>query len=217
MKLEVPHFKNINNYSCLVTSVAMVLRYFGTSINQKEVFEKAKVKHPKDKEREFGCTIPNVMLSIKDKGYKMLSWHYRDLDLINKSGKEMETFFKIWWKKIKEAEKLGILKNREYGDFTLIKKYLKKGFPVIVGLKSKTFYQGNPEWEKRMFNRKWPEETNHVIVVTGYENGKYIYNDSSPFLSKKEAKDAKVPESRLKKAWKDANHVKEGIFVLKPM
>jgi len=214
MKLDIPRYKNFNNYSCFVTTIAMVLKYLGRRINQKEVYERAKVYHPKDKKRVFGCTVPSIMLVLKREGYKMIAWHDRDTKGIEKAGKEMKLFFDIWERQIKEAEKLGILESHENGKFSFIKKYLNKRLPVIVGVKSKSFYEGNPFWENSIYNRKWPEDTNHVIVVTGYKNGKYIYNDSSPFLKGEEGKDMKVSEERLKKAWKDATYVKNAIFVL---
>ncbi len=214
VKLDVPRYKNFNNYSCFATNLAMVLRYFGEKINQRDVFEKAKVYHPKDKKRNFGCTVPSIMLAIKNKGYKMTAWHHIDIKEIKKSGKEMELFFSIWKKQIKQAEKLGILKSYDKGNFSLIKKYLNKKIPVIIGIKSKTFYQGEPAWETSIYNRRWPEDTNHVIVITGYKYGKYIYNDSSPFLKGNNGKDKKVSETKLKKAWKDATYIKNAIFVL---
>lgn len=212
--LNVPRYKNFNNYSCFVTTVAMVLRYFGDRINQKKIYEKAKVYHPKDKERVFGCTVPSIMLALKNREYKMIAWHDRDNKEIKKAGKEMELFFNIWERQIKEAEKIGILESHKHGKFSLIKKYLAKGLPVIVGIKSKTFYKGNPFWEKSIYNRKWPEDTAHVIVITGYKDGKYLYNDSSPFLNGKEGKNMKTSEARLKRAWKDAPYVKNAIFIL---
>jgi uncharacterized protein YvpB len=214
VKLDVPCYKNFNNYSCFVTAVAMILRYFGRRINQKNVFEKAKVYHPKDKDRIFGCTVPSIMLALKDEGYKMTAWHHRDAKGIKKAGKETELFFDIWEKQIKEAEKLGILESHKNGKFSFIKKYLNKGLPVIVGIKSKTFYKGNPFWENSIYNRKWSEDTNHVIVIIGYKDKNYIYNDSSPFLQGNKGKNMKVSEAKLKKAWKDAAYVRNAIFVL---
>ena len=179
-----------------------------------EVLEKAKVYHPKNKERLFGCTVPSIILALRDKGYKMTAWHDQDIKEIRKAGKETELFFKIWKQQIKQAEKLGILKNKSHGKFSLIKKYLNKKIPVIVGIKSKTFYEGNLFWEKSIYNKKWAEDTNHVIVITGYKNGYYIYNDSSPFLPKRKGKGMRASETRLKKSWKDASYVKNAIFVL---
>src|SRR3989344_2744079 len=154
LNLDVPSYRNFNNYSCFVTTAAMVLKYYGKKINQREVFEKAKVYHPKDKNRLFGCTVPSIMLALRDKGYKMIAWHDKDEEGIKKAGKETKIFFDIWEKQIKEAENLGILENHENGEFNFIKKYLEEGFPVIVGIKSKTFYEGNPYWEKSIYNKK---------------------------------------------------------------
>jgi uncharacterized protein YvpB len=212
IKINVPYYKNFNNYSCFVAASAMVLGYFGTKINQRKVYEDAKVYHPKDKKRIFGCTVPSIMLAIKNTGYKMTAWHDKNAGEIKKAGKETGLFFSIWEKQIKEAEKLGILKSYKNGKFSLIKKYLNKHIPVIVGVKSKTFYQGNHSWGKSIYNKKGSEDTNHVVVITGYKNGKYIYNDSSPFLKK--GKNLRVAEPRLKKAWKDAAYIKNAVFIL---
>ena len=214
MKLDVPLYKNFNDDSCFVEVVAMILEYGGNKINRKKVFERAKVFHPKKKGEVFGCTVPSIMMAIKEKGYLMTAWHDLDKKEIKEAGKETELFFKIWGKQIKQAEKLGILKNKTKGKFSLIKKYLKMKIPVIVGVGAKTFYEGNPLWEKSIYNQGDSNDINHVLVVTGYENGKYIYNDSSPFLRKTEGKDMKVSEKRLRKAWKNASYVKNAIFVL---
>jgi len=214
MKLDVPLYRNFNDDSCFVEVIAMILGYGGDKINRRSTFEKAKVFHPKRKNEVVGCTVPSIMMAIKDKGYLMTAWHDLDKKGIKEAGKETELFFKIWKKQIKKAEKLGILKSKTKGKFSLIKKYLKMKVPVIVGIGAKVFYDGNPLWEKSVYNQGQADEINHVIVITGYENGKYVYNDSSPFLRKTEGKNMKVSEKRLKNAWKNASHVKNAIFVL---
>ena len=213
--LNVPLYKNFNNDSCFVEVVAMILRYGGDSINRREIFKKARVFHPERKKEVFGCTVPSIMMAIKDKGYRMIAWHDLNKKEIKKAGKETELFFKIWEKQIKQAEKLGILESKTRGKFSLIKKYLKNKVPVIVGIGSKIFYGGNPLWEKSTYaQEEHVDEISHVIIITGYENGKYIYNDSSPFLGKNKGKNMRVSEDRLKKAWKGAAYVKDAIFVL---
>lgn len=214
VKLELPRYKNLNNYSCFITTIAMVLRYYGKRINQKEIFEKAKVYDPNDKTRCIGSTVPSVMLALKNEGYKMIAWHDKDMKDIKKAGKEMENFYKIWDKQIKEAEKLGILENHEHGKLFYIKIFLDKGIPVIVGVKSKDFYEGNPLWENSIYNKKWPETTSHVVVITGYTKDKYIFNDSSPFFKGDEGKDRKISKKKLEKAWRNAPEVKNAIFIL---
>jgi uncharacterized protein YvpB len=212
--LDLPRYKNFNNYSCFVTTIAMVLEYYGKRINQRKIFEKAKVYDPDDKKRCIGSTVPSVMLALKNEGYKMIAWHDKDMNEIKKLGKNTEEFYKIWDKQIKEAEKLGILESHEKGKFSYIKKFLDKGIPVIVGVKSKIFYEGNPAWENSIYNKKWPETTSHVVVLTGYIRDKYIFNDSSPFLKGNEGKDRIISGTRLKKAWESVNDVKNAIFVL---
>ena len=207
MKLEVPRYKNFNNYSCFVTTIAMILKYYGERINQKEIFEKAKVYYPKDKTRIFGCTVPSIMLAIKDKGYRMTAWHNKSK---NKNiSKEMKKFYKIEEKQIKKAEKLGILEDRENGKFSYIKKFLDRRIPVVVGVKSKDFYKGNPKWENSIYNKKWSETTWHVVVIVGYTKDKYIFNDSSPFFKGDEGKDRFISKKRLENACKT-----KAIFVL---
>lgn len=214
VELDVPRYKNFNNYSCFVTTIAMVLRYYGDKINQKEVFEKAKVYDPNDKTRCIGSTVPSIMLALKDQGYKMIAWHDKNMSDIKKSGKEMEKFYKIWDRQIKEAEKLGVLENHHHGKISYIKKFLDKNIPVIVGVKSKDFYEGNSFWENSIYNRKWPETTSHVVVITGYIKDKYIFNDSSPFFKGDEGKDRTILKKRLEKAWRNAPEVKNAIFIL---
>ncbi len=109
VKLDLPRYKNFNNYSCFVTTVAMILKYYGKRINQKEIFEKAKVYDPNDKTRCIGSTVPSVILALKNEGYKMIAWHDKVKKDIKKGGPEMEKFYKVWDKGIKEAEKFGIL------------------------------------------------------------------------------------------------------------
>lgn len=213
--LNLPRYKNFNNSSCFITTIAMILKYYGTRINQKEIFERAKVYDPDDKKRCVGSTVPSIMLALKDYGYKMIAWHDKDEERIKKSGEGTVKFYQIWDKQIKEAEKLGILESHEHGKLSYIKKFLNQGIPVIVGVKSKDFYEGNPKWENSIYNKKWPNTTNHVVVITGYEGDEYIFNDSSPFFNEKEGKDRRIQEKRLEKAWKNVNNVKNAIFILK--
>jgi len=51
--------------------------FLGDRINQKKIFEKAKLYDPNDKTRCIGATVPSVMLSLKNEGYKMIAWHER--------------------------------------------------------------------------------------------------------------------------------------------
>jgi uncharacterized protein YvpB len=213
VKLEVPYYKNFNNCSCFITTIAMVLKYYGKRINQREIFEKAKVYDPHDK-RCVGSTVPSVMLALKDERYKMIAWHDKDIEAIKKAGKESERFYKIWDKQIKESEKLGILENHEHGKISYIKNFLDRGIPVIVGVKSKDFYKGNPLWENSIYNKKWPETTSHVVVITGYTKDKYIFNDSSPFFKGNQGKDRIISENKLKKSWRNVPKVKNAIFIL---
>ena len=214
MKLELPRYKNFNNYSCFITTIAMVLKFYEKKINQKEIFEKAKVYDPNDKKRCIGSTVPSVMLALKNEGYKMIVWQDKDLKYIKNAGKETQKFYKIWDKQIKEAEKLGILENHPHGKISLIKKFLNKRIPVIVGVKSKDFYEGNPSWENSIYNRKWPNTTSHVVVITGYTKDTYIFNDSSPFFKGNEGKNRTISKKRLEKAWRNVQGVKNAIFVL---
>lgn len=217
VKLDVPRYKNFNNFSCFVTTIAMILRFYGDKINQREVFENAKVYDPNDKKRCIGSTVPSVMLALKDNGYKMVAWHDKVDEDIKAGGPEMEKFYKVWDKGIREAEKLGILENHEHGKILYIKKFLDKGIPVIVGVKSKDFYEGNPFWENSIYNKKWPETTSHVVVITGYVKDKYIFNDSSPFFLGDEGKDRTISKNKLEKAWRNAPEVKNAIFILKKL
>lgn len=213
-KLNLPRYRNFNNYSCFVTTIAMVLRYYGKRINQKEIFENAKVYDPNDKTRCIGSTVPSVMLALKNEGYKMIAWHDKVKEDIKAGGPEMEKFYRVWDEGIKKAEKLGILENHEHGKISYIKKFLDKGIPVIVGVKSKDFYEGNPNWENSIYNKKWPETTSHVVVITGYTKDKYIFNDSSPFFKGDEGKDRTISKKKLEKAWRNAPEVKNAIFIL---
>src|SRR3989344_4454157 len=129
VKLELPRYKNFNNYSCFVTTIAMVLKYYGKRINQKEIFEKAKVYDPNDKTRCIGSTVPSVMLALKNEGYKMVAWHDKVEKDIKDGGPEMEKFYKVWDKGIKEAERLRILENHEHGKLSYIKNFLDKDIP----------------------------------------------------------------------------------------
>jgi len=215
IKLELPRYKNFNNSSCFVTTIAMVLRFYGDRINQREIFEKAKVYDPNDKKRCIGSTVPSGMLALKNEGYKMIAWHDKDEADINNAGKEMEKFYNLWDKQITIAERLGILENHTHGKISYIEKFLDEGVPVIVGVKSKDFYEGNPSWENSIYNKKWSETTSHVVVVTGYTRDKYIFNDSSPFFKGEEGKDRIISKKKLEKAWRNAPEVKNAIFVLK--
>ena len=51
MKLRLPYFKQFNEHACFVASVTMVLRFYGVRINQKKVYDKAKVYDPLRKRR----------------------------------------------------------------------------------------------------------------------------------------------------------------------
>jgi uncharacterized protein YvpB len=154
------------------------------------------------------------MLALKDVGYKMIAWHDKVEKDIKNGGLEMENFYKAWDKGIIEAEKLGILENHTHGKISYIEKFLNESIPVIVGVKSKDFYEGNPLWENSIYNKRWPETTSHVVVVTGYTKDKYIFNDSSPFFKGEEGKDRTISKKKLEKAWRNAPEVKNAIFVL---
>ena len=203
MRLEVPYFKQFNEHACFVASVAMVLRFYGVRINQREVYSRAKVYDPLRKRRIWGCVDTKLMFTIKNTGYKMKSW------LNYKKNAKIPPKIKNWLEKgympeLKKAKKMGLIKVSRNASIKLIRQLLEKGIPVLAEVHSNTWFK----------TKKFPDHETHVVVITGYENGNLIVSDSYMSYLGKDGRDVEVSMRRFEKAWEAPPYFKNGLCVL---
>lgn len=198
MKLDVPYIKQFNRYSCFPACMAMVLRYNGNKINQKQVYYKSRIMA---KKKILGCWDATLILSMRDKGYLIDSWiNYRNNV---KMSQEAKMQFKEYNHYLKKAKKLGLIKMHKNADMVLIRRLIDKHIPVMAEVQSRA-------WFKSKAN---PEAT-HVIVIVGYQKGKLIVHDPAMHYHKRKGENIYVSINHFKKAWVAYPYYKNSISIL---
>lgn len=201
MLLKVPYFKQFNEYSCFPTCVAMVIKYYGSSINTKTVYKKSVIKNPLNK-KPVGCSDADIMLAIKDKGFIMESWaDYRENIKMSELSRLLSKDYKP---KLKKAKKLGLIKIHKHANIKTILDFLSKGTPIIAEVHLNTWNKSNDE----------DPEATHTVVIIGHKNRNFIVHD--PYAHRgKPGKSTKVSFAHFTKAWKAYPYFKNSMSILK--
>ena len=138
---------------CGPTCVAMVLKYYGKEIPIKEI-----TKGVGGVQKNIGVRCIKLSEYVKSFGFKTHCYSYN---------KEMSKGKAIIQKPSKEQ----------------ILKFLKKGIPVIISVRSFLLYN-------KPYNK-----AGHYIIITNYKNGVFSYND--PYRYKRK----EIKENDLLFAW----------------
>jgi uncharacterized protein YvpB len=202
MLLKVPYIKQFNTHSCYVASAAMVMAFYGNKINQKLVYQKAKITYPNNKKEVWGCLDADLMLAINNKDYRMDLWVNYKPQI--KQNEAWSSLFKKYRIRLDRAKKLGMIMQHKNADTNLIKRFIKKGIPVIIEVHSNTWFG----------LKKFSDSDTHNIVVVGCKSNTFIIND--PFLPylKMNGKNFEVSAKRLKAAWEAPPYFKNSMTVL---
>jgi uncharacterized protein YvpB len=202
MLLKVPYIKQFNTHSCYVASAAMVIAFYGGKINQRVVYQKAKITAPDNKREVWGCLDADLMLAINNKDYKMDLWvNYKPRIRQNKA---WDSLFKKYKTRLEKAKRLGMIIQHKNANTDLIRRFIKKGIPVMIEVHSNTW----------VGLQKWSDAETHNIVVLGYKNNKFIVNDPfSPYLGMN-GKNCEVDSRHLRAAWEAPPYFKNSMTVL---
>lgn len=188
MSCKIPYIKQFNKSACVAACFEMVFAYYGIEVNQRVLYKKA------EPTSTMGIPYGKLMLAIKDKDYMLERWENHI-----SYNKKIE---------MKKAIQLGLIKLHKKANIKLLKNFLKKGIPVIIGVDSDIWYKNFTNW-------KAPTGDTHAIVVSyNIKNKKFIVND--PFLPylKRKGKCSEVSISHLKDAW-DGNDNSMSVLIKK--
>ena len=166
MTSGVPYIKQFNKSSCVAACFEMVLASYGVKVSQRILYKKAE---PTSK----GLPYPNLMLALKDKNFRLERWSNHK-SIYNRVRTE-------------KAKRLGLIRFHSKASLSLLKNFLKKGMPVIVGVHLDTWKNQN----------LYPEDT-HAVVIVGYKNNEFTVNDPATGLHRR---GFKVSQKFLKAAW----------------
>jgi uncharacterized protein YvpB len=202
MLLKVPYIKQFNTHSCYVASAAMVMTFYGTKINQRTVYQKAKITAPDNKKEVWGVLDADLMLAINNKDYRMDLWvNYKPQIKQNKAWNS------LFWKyktRLDKAKKLDMIIQHKNANISLIKRFIKKGIPVIIEVHSNTWFR----------LQRFSDAETHNIVVLGYKSNKFIVNDPfMPYLGTN-GKNYEVTSRHLKAAWEAPPYFKNSMTIL---
>ncbi len=164
--LEVPYIRQFNRSSCVAACFEMVFAYYGVKVNQRILYKKAE---PTSR----GLPYPDLMLALKDKNFRLERWS-NHRTIYNKARTE-------------RAKKLGLIRFHSKASLPLLKGFLKKGMPVIIGVHLST-------WK----DQKLYQGDTHAVVIVGYKNNKFMVNDPATGLH---WRGFKVGTRHLKTAW----------------
>lgn len=144
----------------------MVLASYGVKVSQRTLYKKAE---PTSK----GLPYPDLMLALKDKNFRLERWsNHKSIYNIVRTEK---------------AKRLGLIRFHSKARLSLLKNFLKKGIPVIIGVHLDTWKNQN----------LYPGDT-HAVVVVGYKNNKFAVNDPA---TGPHWRGFKVSQKHLKSAW----------------
>ena len=166
MTSDVPYVKQFNRSSCVAACFEMVFAFYGFKVSQRALYKKAE---PTSR----GLPYPDLMLALKDKNFRLERWSNHK-SVYNRARTE-------------KAKKLGLIRFHSKANLPLLKSFLKKGMPVIIGVHLDT-------WK----NQKLYGGDTHAVVIVGYRNNKFIVNDPA---TGPRWKGFKVSPKHLKTAW----------------
>lgn len=178
IKLDVPIFKQEDKLACSAACLRMVLGYYG--INKTESGLVKSLGGLRKAGNYKGIRATKLALFAKKLGFNVDCYSYnthtldpsfaklRKNELIENVGILERKAKKIDEKNLihslHEFLKIGGNFNIDFPNKKFIINYLEKKIPVIITVSSGVF-----------FERK--TDAGHFIVITGYDNGKFYYND----------------------------------------
>jgi hypothetical protein len=205
MKLKVPYFKQ-KKLTCGPTCLQQVLAYYGERKSLNEILKHIKMF-------KYGTWTSYLGLYAIRLGFKakLVYYNVNYVDPtwfgLSRNGliKKLEVLLK---KEKRKKRKEGITSLLEYskagGEITfripsksLLLDCLKRKIPPIVCLSSTILYKRKRFDFKKDKYSEYGEPFGHFIVVSGYENGKFIVTDPN----QKYGGIYKVPEDKLIFAW----------------
>lgn len=189
--LEVPYIKQISEMTCFSACVEMVLRFYGSSINQKELYEKAKWGEGEG----LGSTDAGASLVIKDLGFKMIHWENEGKNPSEKWKDLVERYYK---KQVEETTKLGAFEMRRDATLGIIKKFLSKEVPVIAEVDTGKL--------REVDKTGWT----HAIVLVGFDDANLIYHDPS---TKHGGESKKISFERFEDCW-ISRHIERSMSII---
>jgi len=206
MKLKVPYLKQ-RKITCGPSSLQQVFAYYGKKLTLDEILKNVKMF------KNFGTWTAYLGLCAMELGYKVKLIYY-NVKYVD------PTWFKLPRKKLIKKLKQSLKKAKRLKDKRALKsliKYLEgrgkiefripskqllinclnRKIPPIVCL-SCTSLRGNKRVNHKTYrDSEYGQPEGHFIVVSGYENGKFIIADPSA----KYGGILKVPEDKLIFSW----------------
>lgn len=175
--LKVPYFRQKFLNTCFPTCVKMVLAYFGDSIGEREIYKKAKLPG-----YTASWDVKMGPLLVK-RGYKFSSYQNGSVGQWEGVNKITVDAYNLAYKKCLEMG----LKHRKNATVSLIRKFLKKGMPVLAEVGRKKFYGKNLAGT-------------HMVVIIGFDKSGFYMHDPDPF-PRKGGKCVKISYGKFRNCW----------------
>jgi ABC-type bacteriocin/lantibiotic exporter with double-glycine peptidase domain len=205
MLINVPVAEAKNKLGCGPTSLSMVLKYFHKDYSEKQILKQLKIGLIKDQDR--GTLVIDHALFARKLGFEVVCYSYnmelykpyfiklsesKLLTELNKLLRKKQTAVN---KKIlsvtSELIKSGANFKIKMPNLKDITNFLKKKLPVILAVNAKILFEAEslPDFPKV------PNNMGHFIVMTGFRNNTFYYND--PYFGKRK----KISRDKLFFAW----------------
>jgi ABC-type bacteriocin/lantibiotic exporter with double-glycine peptidase domain len=176
MKLKVPLLKQKYKTGCGLAAMSMVYKYFGKKISQEEISKEIGGL------TKWGSFMVEHAFMARKLGFKVICHSYNleyfdpsDAKLSRKGfikktkaliKKEKRAYNKRELKSILKVLESDIEFKMKMPSLKIIKKFLDKKIPVVVAVNSAILCE-----------KKKNSKLGHYIVLTGYKNDKFYYND----------------------------------------
>lgn len=173
MKLDIPKLKQHNSFSCGHASLFMVMKYYDKNMSEENIKANMVTVFPPEKNTVLTIDIAEAAIKM---GYRADTFCYW-LTQFKESNNLMDVAKKIVEMKkegpIKKAmEKIifllqsGIKYEMKVPSIKMITDFIDRKIPIIITVNS------------AVLNNKEQLNDSHFIVVTGYDNKFFYYNDT---------------------------------------
>jgi uncharacterized protein YvpB len=176
MKLNIPLLKQKYKTGCGLAAMSMVYKYFGKEVSEDKISKEiGGLTKWGSFAAEHALMARNLGFTVTCHSYNLEHFEPADAKL-SRAGLIKKT--KNLIKKEKKAHNRRLLKSiykvlqsdidfkMKIPSLNVIKKFLDKKIPVVVAVKSAV-----------LFEEKKDLKSGHYIVLTGYKNDKFYYND----------------------------------------
>jgi len=181
MRIDVPVFKQSNELGCGPTALSMILNFYGIKLYEQDILKKVKIIRDKKLKkygtfmvelalfaRKLGCDVHCSSYSLELYRPEMILLRKEKLTrkILNILAKTKNQTHKRILQSTIDLMKAGGKFKLEMPSLNKVREFLNHKIPVMLAVKSVI-----------LFEKGRLSSSGHFIVLTGYDQNKFYYND----------------------------------------